>query len=122
MTSNVKKTITVAELKRMLDARVINPRDDEELVIRRHLLSVSIGGTPCVPIVGLHHGFDWDAGKMFLEPAIPMTAAGPDFDAERKSHRDLSERLGWIMNILNSKSPDAEKLKAIRAQVLMRHR
>lgn len=117
-----KKPITTAELHRMLQARVVNARDDEELVIRRHTLGVNIGGTPCIPIVGLHHGFDWDAGKMFLEPAIPMTAAGPDFETERQSWRDMSETIGWIRNILASKSPDAEKLKAIKHQVTYNRR
>lgn len=111
-----KKPITVSDLSAMLNARMIG-RDDETLVIRRHVLGTSIGGTPCVPIVGVHHGFYWDAGKMFLETEIPMTAAGEDFEAERQSTRNVTETLGWIYNILRSQSPDAEKLKNIQWQL-----
>ena len=33
----------------------------------------SLGGTPCVPIINMHAGFDWDNGKVLLQPETPLT-------------------------------------------------
>lgn len=82
-------------------------------------LGMSIGGQPCVPIMSAHRGFDWDAGKLILQPKEPLISAA-GIEDERKRMRDLTETIGWIHNILRSATPDDQKLKNIEHQIKFR--
>lgn len=38
----------------------------------------SLGGTPCSEVIGLHHGFDWNAGTLLIETKEPLTRLSPE--------------------------------------------
>lgn len=38
----------------------------------------SMGGTPCIEVEGIHDGFDWDAGKVMIHTAQPLTLLSPE--------------------------------------------
>lgn len=38
----------------------------------------AIGGTPCVEVETVAAGFDWDAGKLMIYPAQPLTTLSPE--------------------------------------------
>lgn len=53
------------------------PGREMELSIRV-LAPGSIGGAPCVAVKDIQIGFDWDHGKILLEPEIPLTRLSAD--------------------------------------------
>lgn len=104
-----KKPITVGEF-------VKRTRNDFHhiLVVRRHQLSASVGGQPVFNVVGVHTGFDWDQGKIFLELEHPVQAADDEFDRERAVSRELSETIGFLYLALPHKhATAAQKLDAV---------
>jgi hypothetical protein len=109
MTESITVSRAIETLMRYLD------RDGESsIVVARKTLSGSVGGLPTIPITGFSLGFDWNSGKVFAVPGVPIQAAGEAFEEERAAFRELSEKLGWVYFNLNSNIPDTEKLKNIR--------
>lgn len=84
------------------------------LVVRRHQLSGGIGAQPTFDVVGLHDGFDWDDGSLFLELNHPVQAAADEYERERKMQRELSETIGFLYLALRRRSSTPEqKLREI---------
>ena len=50
-----------------------------------------IGGTPAVPVTGIHAGFDWDSGKVLISTERALTGlSAADVEAIRASVRQGS--------------------------------
>jgi hypothetical protein len=106
-----RKPLTAREMKDRISLR----QADDIVVIRRETLHPGIGGQSCIPIVGVHTGFDWDQGKLFLEPEVPMAVAGAEFELEQRAAALGQELIGWLYVILNdAKIDDAGKVAALR--------
>lgn len=72
----------------------------------------SIGGTPCVEVGNIQAGFDWDAGKLMIYPARPLTQLSQeDVAAIRKS---VSKGQSW--HAYQAYKAQQEKLKAMQIQ------
>lgn len=50
-----------------------------------------LGGTPAVPVTGIHAGFDWDSGKVLISTERALTGlSAEDVEAIRTSVRQGS--------------------------------
>jgi hypothetical protein len=78
----------------------------------------TVGGHPCVPVVAIHFGFDWDNGKVFIQPEKNLGIVGPDLEALRAQTHEVHETMAWIMMALRNKRLDpASKVRAIRSHL-----
>jgi hypothetical protein len=115
MTDN--KPVTVGEfMHRCASRQASGARNysDTELVVRRHLLSQSVGGAPVFHVVGMHDGFDWDAGKLFLQLDHDVQSAGAEFEREKRVQYEMSETLGFLYLALTHKhATAAQKLSEV---------
>lgn len=115
-----KEPLTVRELISRIEPKsAVCETINDIVVVQVKRLGVSIGGQPCVPVISANNGFDWDAGKLILQPREPLISAS-GIENERKRMRDLTETIGWIYNILRSATPDDQKLKNIEHQIKFR--
>lgn len=72
----------------------------------------SLGGQPCVEVKDIVAGFDWDAGKLIISPASPLTTLTPEqVEDIRKSVAD-----GQSWHAYQSYKASQEKLKTIEAR------
>lgn len=109
---SMKPPMTVADLRRRLgepSARL----DESEVAVVRMTMAGGAGATPTVAIVGVHVGFDWDDGVLFLETEFPVAAAGAEFERERERTRKLSEAMGWILYVIAGAGTPEAKLVEI---------
>jgi len=112
--------MTVRELIARIEPKsTVSEALNDVVTIPVKRLGMSIGGQPNVPIMSAHRGFDWDAGKLLLQPREPLISAA-GIEDERKRMHDLTETIGWIYNILRSATPDGQKLKNIEHQIKFR--
>lgn len=81
--------------------------DDWKVVIPVRRIG-SIGGTPCVNIESVSTGFDWDAGKIFLNTKEELRVIGVD---EIKALKDEYEELGWKYSQISGLKRENKKLK-----------
>ncbi len=84
----------LSELKRLVDRQVEYMRsgEDPEVVIQIKLPYSTVGGSPFVKVKTVQMGFDWDAGKFFINPEEELTPSDRDF---AKQMREMQERAGW---------------------------
>ena len=74
-----QKKIALADAIHMLTlANNATPPGREMELCIRVLAPGSIGGAPCVAVKDIQIGFDWDHGKILLEPEIPLTRLSAD--------------------------------------------
>lgn len=95
----------LSDLKKQLDAMYdlwTRRGQDDEIVIRIKLPYATIGGTPYVSVKGMYRGFDWDRGRMYIEPEQELTFHDKDFAGQM---RDWQEKCDW----LKIKNKDLEK-------------
>ncbi len=73
----------------------------------------SIGGTPLVTVESVHAGFDWNMGKVLLQPSQPLTAlTADDVAAIRKS-----VRLGQSWHAYQDYVAHKNEVKALKDQI-----
>ena len=71
----------------------------------------AVGGTPSVSIRIVHAGFDWDAGKIFIQPDERLRIIDED---EIQYLHDKYQELGWThYEIRNLKKENERLLKRI---------
>lgn len=95
MIEKERQPMTVAEARRRL-APVGRDDGTDILAIGHKTLAGGIGSRPIIAVTGIHHGFDWDQGVVFLDTEVPVQAAGEEFERERRWARSMSEKLGWM--------------------------
>lgn len=103
--------LTVEETLRRLKAHL---KPENTLAVRLETLGVPIGPTPSVPIIGFHHGIDWDNGKLFFQTHKPLCLVGEDFRKEQEIARSASKLLGWVYYVANGILDDHAKITEIR--------
>lgn len=77
------------ELKSKLDYYCMHRHTDDEVVI--HIKERSIGGIVGVPIKSFSAGFDWDAGRLILEPERPLAYYDHNRDTPKPAIRVVYE-------------------------------
>lgn len=88
---------------------------ETKVVIPIQIMGDAVGGHPFVEVETISFGFDWDAGKLFIHPAMPVHLAGEKYDAEKQRYREMSDALGSLWLIMSSRSYDQkQKLAAVR--------
>lgn len=112
-----KPPLKLADLVRRCDSR----NGENKLVVRRHQLSASVGGSPTFKVVGMYDGSDWNKGNTFLELDHPVQAAGDEFDRERRMQHEMSETIGFLYLALTHKGASAadklaEVVRILRAR------
>lgn len=92
--------------------RGLEPYNERTLQIVIHSPG-SVGGTPCVPVVQLGHGFDWDNHKVLLHPAQPLTTLTP----EQVADISASVRKGGSWHAYQSYKKQQEKIDSLTREV-----
>lgn len=87
------------------------------LVIKYDSGKVAIGASPATFISGIHAGFDWDSGKVFITPDQPLGVVGEELAAVKEAGDKLAGQVYRIRKIIQSDLPSEEKLKQIAAIV-----
>lgn len=82
-----------AAILQLLDAGV---GADAQVVIPVETGRVTVGARPSVTLTELRPGFDWDAGKVLLQPAQPLGIAGPELERLKEILKEATEALFWI--------------------------
>jgi hypothetical protein len=72
----------------------------------------SIGGTPCVEVDSMQAGFDWDAGKLMIYPAQPLSQLSPEEVAAISE--SVSKGQSW--HAYQAYKAQQEKLKSVQVQ------
>ena len=83
----------LTRLERVLEICSSWKRDSLEVVIPVKKLHVTIGGTPIVSVVSINAGFDWDNGKLFINPEKPVMLV-EDYDKAPETIRELQKEVG----------------------------
>lgn len=81
---------------------------DLDLVIPITLPYTTCGSSPCVNISYINVGFDWNHGKMFLEPEFPLCRFDDDLMGKVIKLNDSNSRLEYENRNLKN---DIKKLK-----------
>jgi len=84
----VKVKELIADLQRMRD-------QEAEVVIHVDPGYGAVGGAPCVPVIGASGGFDWDAGKVFIDTQEKLYI---NIEEVRKEAGKLQKILGWYVS------------------------
>jgi hypothetical protein len=79
----------VRQLKRILE----RCDDDMDVFISVELPFITCGGTPVAGIKSARIGFDWDSGKIIIEPAEGLSPIDRKFKAKFKR---LQEKVGSL--------------------------
>ncbi len=88
---------------------------DAGVVIQIEPGHTTVGGTPCVPILRVHAGFDWDSGKVFLNPGQRLGIVGDELIALRERTNDTNETLAWIrMQLRDKRLTPEQKIAEVR--------
>ena len=74
---------------------------------------LAIGGTPCVAVANLAHGFDWDNHKVLLHPAQPLTTLTP----EQVADISASVRKGQSWHAYQAHKKLQEKINELTREV-----
>jgi len=72
--------------------------DDLDVVIAVKLPYATVGPMPTVDVRSISTGFDWDSGKLIIQPERVLTLADAEFD---KRYHDLQERCGMLQLEIN---------------------
>ena len=81
--------------------------DDWRVVIPVYRVG-AVGGTPCVNIELVSAGFDWDAGKIFLNTKEELRVIDTD---EIKALKDEYKELGWKYSEISGLKKENEQLR-----------
>lgn len=92
-------------LSRMND-RILN---ENEVVVQIKLPFTTVGSSPSVPVAHASFGFDWDAGKLIIQPERPLTYA--DDTEFQEKFKKLQERAGWLDLENRNLKTEIKKLK-----------
>lgn len=100
----------LSEFKVMIDsaAERTKPHNDPDVVIQYKPPFTTVGGLPCVHVTGVWKGFDWDAGKFFIDTEERLTLADADFAEKFKK---LQEDYGWAKLENRNLKAEIKKLK-----------
>lgn len=81
------------ELKKYVDrqSEIMHDYEDPEVVIQIKLPYSTVGGSPFAKVKSVQMGFDWDAGKFFINPEEELTPSDRDF---AKQMTDMQTRAG----------------------------
>lgn len=93
-------TVTKMELTRFLESvnRLSDPHikgHENSVIIPIKKLFATVGGSPFVKLKCIYTGFDWDSGKIFLEPEEPLMLVS-DYKEAPETIRKLQEKIGWL--------------------------
>lgn len=106
--------LTVSSAIGLLEDLVQRGLGEQPLGIRYESGVPSLGSAPSVPITGIHAGFDWDHGKVFIQPAKPLGLAGPDLARLRNELSSATDRLYRIQRLLRDPAlSDMQRLEAV---------
>lgn len=73
----------------------------------------TLGGTPCVKVIGMTQGIDWDQGTLLIATEQPLTVLTPeDVEAIRKS---AAQGQSW--HAYQSYKTQNDRIKALEAEV-----
>ena len=91
-----------------------------EMVIQIKQLGDAIGPHHAVPVVGLHNGFDWDSGRLFVVAERELRPVDEAFEAEKKRSRDRGEALAFLWMTMSNKDMDHKQKVRVAKQQLKR--
>ncbi|MDF3833261.1 hypothetical protein P3W85_09925 [Cupriavidus basilensis] len=98
----------------MLEQIRVISRHDSILAIAYDPGYAVAGGRPFKPVVAIHPGFDWDAGRVFLDVGPKLMAPNEDLQRLKALVRDYAETIGYVSLALRDTQLGAEaKLQAI---------
>ena len=102
----------LTELKYYVDQLLtLRPYDGENCVtIEVKKPFTTVGGKPHVELDHIAVGFDWDRGKVFLNPTEPVMLVS-DYDRTPTLVRELQEKIGWLEYELRNTKAENVKLK-----------
>ncbi|QYY33695.1 hypothetical protein K2O51_31100 (plasmid) [Cupriavidus pinatubonensis] len=105
----------LAEAIERLERIHAHDRRDSLLVVPFDPGYATAGGRPYKPVEAINPGFDWDAGKVFIELDVKLMA--PNEELERLTFRRYQNAMGRIGLALNSALPPEAKLQAVQSWV-----
>ncbi|RKP44766.1 hypothetical protein [Pararobbsia silviterrae] len=109
--------MSVAEASERLAAIAARARARREtrLVVPFDPGFASVGGTPAKNVVSIHEGFDWDAGKVFIEVGTPRLFAPTDAQERlRKTLERAQNTIACIGFALRSRASADGKLRIVK--------
>jgi hypothetical protein len=99
----------LSELKTAIDVAIKNSRtEDFNAVIEVTMPYATVGGTPTVGIKSAHLGFDWNHGKFFIVPDVPLSEPDSEF---QKQFGDLQKKCGLLDYENRNLKSEVKKLK-----------
>lgn len=100
----------LSEFKAKIDlyADRIKEYDDPEVVVEYKPPFTTVGGAPCVSVVRVSKGFDWDNGKFFVVTEKPLTLVDGEFTEKFKK---LQDDYGWAKYENRNLKADIKKLQ-----------
>ena len=100
----------LSEFKTKIDlyAEHISPYNDPQVVVEYKPPFTTVGGAPCVSVKGVCNGFDWNAGKFFIQTEQTLTLADGEFTEKFKK---LQEDYGWALYENRKLKAEIKKLK-----------
>ena len=113
-----RQPLPLAEAIRKLEHLHANDRRDSILAVTYDPGFATIGGKPFKPVLDIHPGIDWDAGRIFLDIGPKLMAPNEDLDKLKALVRDYSEAIGFVLLALRNThlAPEA-RLQAISRTV-----
>ena len=113
-----KDGLTVQQLAKLLLEQSASGQGDWQVRLRVEKPRASIGRAPSVDVTGVHAGFDWDRGTMFLGTSQPLGLADSELQEFRNQMSRVTDSLYSIGRVLkNDKFSSEEKLKQIEQWV-----
>lgn len=110
--------ISVQQLADFLLEQSASGHGNWQVRLRVEKPRASIGRAPSVDVTGVHAGFDWDRGTMFLGTSQPLGLADSELQEFRKQMSRVTDSLYSIGRVLkNDKFSSEEKLKQIQQWV-----
>jgi len=97
----------IFQLERAVQFGRKGPPDDWRVVIPVYRVG-AVGGTPSVDIKIVRAGFDWDSGRIFIEPETRLREIDRD---EIKTMQDKYEELGWKHYEISGLKSENKKLR-----------
>ena len=108
---NDVKALTLGDFRRLTEGLP----DDLQLTIPHEQMTVTMGSAPMANVVGVHSGFDWEAGTLQMQAEYPLAIGGDQHRAEAKESRRRGECLWFIGDALkDTRLTTEQKIERVR--------
>lgn len=115
----LKKMDALTAIEHLQRAAISDPHRQRTLSVRIFSPG-AIGGTPCIDVLSIQAGIDWDKGKILLEPATALTAlSAEDVLAIRESAKKAQSWHAYQAHKAFTARirQQAEQVRALEAQI-----